>query len=92
MESSPGALILGASSGFGEGASVEFANAGYDIYGVHLDRRAGLQHVEEIKAEIEAAGQRALFFNMNAASAEKPEQRKPLEEVEGIFKKLLPGK
>jgi uncharacterized protein involved in outer membrane biogenesis len=28
----------------------------------------------------------------NAASAEKPEQRKPLEEVEGIFKKFLPGK
>jgi hypothetical protein len=28
----------------------------------------------------------------NAAGAEKPEQRKPLEEVEGIFKKFLPGK
>jgi hypothetical protein len=28
----------------------------------------------------------------NVTAAEKPEQRKPLEEVEGIFKKLLPGK
>ncbi len=28
----------------------------------------------------------------NAAAAEKPEPRKPLEEVEGIFKKFLPGK
>lgn len=71
MDSSPGALILGASSGFGEGAAIEFAKAGYDIYGVHLDRRAGLQHVEEIKAAIEATGQRASFFNVNAAAAEK---------------------
>lgn len=71
MASSPGVLILGASSGFGEGAAIEFAKAGYDIYGVHLDRRAGLQHVEEIKAAVEATGQRARFFNANAASAEK---------------------
>jgi uncharacterized protein involved in outer membrane biogenesis len=28
----------------------------------------------------------------NAAPAKKPEQRKPREEVEGIFKKFLPGK
>ena len=73
MESSPGALILGASSGFGEGAAIEFSNAGYDIYGVHLDRRAGLAHVEEIRSLIEAAGQRSAFFNANAASAEKRE-------------------
>jgi len=71
MSSSPGALILGASSGFGEAAALAFAGAGYDIYGVHLDRRAGLQHVEEIRAKIEAAGRSALFFNANAASAEK---------------------
>lgn len=74
MDSSPGALILGASSGFGEGAALEFAGAGYDIYGVHLDRRAGLQHVEEIRSKIEALGGRAMFFNMNAASATKRER------------------
>lgn len=73
MASSPGVLILGASSGFGEGAAIEFAKAGYDIYGVHLDRRAGLQHVEEIKAAIEATGQQAMFFNSNAAAAAKRE-------------------
>lgn len=65
------ALILGASSGFGEAAARAFAAAGYDIFGVHLDRRAGLQRVEEIKAEIEGNGARATFFNVNAAAAEK---------------------
>jgi len=74
MTSPPGALILGASSGFGEGAAREFSAAGYDIYGVHLDRRAGLQHVEEIRSAIEAAGRRAMYFNVNAAAADKRDQ------------------
>ncbi len=65
------ALILGASSGFGEAASREFARAGYDIFGVHLDRRAGLKRVEAIKTDIEGAGAHATFFNINAASVEK---------------------
>ena len=67
------ALILGASSGFGEAAALAFAEAGYDIYGIHLDRRAGLQRVAEIKAAIEAAGSQAFFFNVNAAAPEKRE-------------------
>lgn len=61
------ALILGASSGFGEASAKALAKAGYDIAGVHLDRKAGQQHVEEIKSEIAAGGRRALFFNGNAA-------------------------
>ncbi len=65
------ALVLGASSGFGEACSIELAKAGYDIAGVHLDRKAGLKHVAEIKSAIEAAGQRAIYFNVNAADAEK---------------------
>lgn len=68
------ALILGASSGFGEAAALAFAERGYDICGVHLDRRAGLQHVEEIRSKITAAGRAALFFNVNAADAEKRRQ------------------
>ena len=44
---------------------------GYNIAGVHLDFRAGLAHVEEIKAKIAAAGREALYFNMNAADDEK---------------------
>ena len=65
------AVILGASSGFGEAAAREFAAAGWDVFGVHLDRRAGLEHVEEIKAAIAAHGREARFFNANAADAEK---------------------
>jgi NAD(P)-dependent dehydrogenase (short-subunit alcohol dehydrogenase family) len=63
----PWALILGASSGFGEATAIALAAAGYDICGVHLDRRQGLAHVDEIKAAIEGHGRRALFFNGNAA-------------------------
>lgn len=75
------ALILGASSGFGEAAALEFARAGYDIIGVHLDRRAGLAHVAELVGQIEAAGARADFHNMNAASAEKRDEL--LDELAG---------
>ena len=74
-------LILGASSGFGEAAALEYARAGYDIYGVHLDRRAGLQHVEEIKKQIESAGSAARYFNMNAASPQKRDAA--LDEIAG---------
>lgn len=65
------ALVLGASSGFGEACVRELAAAGYDIAGVHLDRKAGIKHVEEIKTDIEGAGRRALFFNVNAADEAK---------------------
>ena len=63
----PWALILGASSGFGEATAIALAAAGYDICGVHLDRRQGLAHVDEIKTVIEGHGRKALFFNGNAA-------------------------
>ena len=75
------ALILGASSGFGEAAARAFAAAGYDILGVHLDRRAGLQHVQEIKTDIERLGRAGQFFNINAASAEKRDA--VLDEIAG---------
>ncbi len=65
------ALILGASSGFGEAAAIALAAAGYDICGAHLDRRQGQAHVDEIKARIEGHGRRALFFNGNAADDEQ---------------------
>jgi NAD(P)-dependent dehydrogenase (short-subunit alcohol dehydrogenase family) len=64
-------LILGASSGFGEATAVALAQAGYDICGVHLDRRQGMAHVEEIKARIADAGRQALFINGNAADDEQ---------------------
>ncbi|MDH3297021.1 MAG: SDR family oxidoreductase [Gemmatimonadota bacterium] len=67
-------VILGASSGFGEAAALEFARVGYDIVGVHLDRRAGLARVEELKQQVEALGVQADFRNMNAASPEKRDE------------------
>lgn len=65
------ALVLGASSGFGEAAAIALARAGRNVFGVHLDRRATLPNVERITAEITAAGAKAVFFNVNAADEAK---------------------
>lgn len=65
------ALILGSSSGFGEAAARAFAEAGYNIYGVHLDRKSTLPHVEEIVSDIRSKGREVEFFNVNAASEDK---------------------
>ena len=65
------ALVLGASSGFGEAVSVALARAGMNIFGVHLDRKATLGNTERITGEIAARGREARFFNVNAADAEK---------------------
>ena len=45
-----------------------------DVCGVHLDRRAGMAHVEEITGAIRAEGRQALFFNVNAADHERRRQ------------------
>ena len=68
------ALILGASSGFGEAVALELARSGYNIYGVHLDRRETLPHVADVKHDIRNAGGEAVFFNLNAAEDEKRRQ------------------
>ena len=68
------ALILGASSGFGEATALALARRGFDVCGVHLDRRAGMAHVEEITAAIRDQGRQALFLNVNAADHEKRRQ------------------
>ena len=46
------ALILGRLGGMGEATALALAKAGYRICGVHLDFRAALAHVEEVKARI----------------------------------------
>ena len=71
MASAPWALILGASSGFGEATSLELARSGFNIFGVHLDLRRTIANAERIQEEIRAQGQEAVFFNINAADAEK---------------------
>jgi NAD(P)-dependent dehydrogenase (short-subunit alcohol dehydrogenase family) len=73
-QKSGSALILGASSGFGEAAALELATLGMDIIGVHLDRKSTMSNVERITAEIRARGRDALFFNVNAADPEKRQE------------------
>ncbi len=65
------ALVLGASSGFGEATSLELARSGHNIIGVHLDRKSTLPHVEEVIGGIRAVGRQAVFFNVNAADPER---------------------
>ncbi len=65
------ALILGASSGFGRATAIELAGAGYDIFGVHLDRKATLPQAEAVVEAVKARGREAIFFNVNAGEAGK---------------------
>ncbi len=78
------ALILGASSGFGEATSLALARAGMHIFGVHLDRKTTLANVERIVGDIRAAGREAIFFNINAADEER--RRETLDQMEKILK------
>ena len=68
------ALILGASSGFGEATALELARAGMNIFGVHMDRRDKLPHVAEVQERIRALGRECEFFNCNAADEEKRQE------------------
>ena len=65
------AVVLGASSGFGAACCLKLAQAGTDVIGVHLDRRATMPSVEKLQREIEALGRQAWFFNVNACDPEK---------------------
>jgi enoyl-[acyl-carrier protein] reductase III len=60
------ALILGSSSGFGAATSVELARRGFDIFGVHFDRRDTLPAAEAVRDQIAGMDRRVVFFNMNA--------------------------
>lgn len=76
-------LILGSSSGFGAACARALASAGYNIFGVHLDRAAGLQRVSELVAELQATGAQVKFWNKNVA---RDEVR--LEVIAGIAETL----
>ena len=72
------ALVLGASSGFGEACSLELARRGMNICGVHLDRKATQPNADRIVEEIHKTGSEAFFINGNAAD-------------EGVRKEVLDG-
>jgi enoyl-[acyl-carrier-protein] reductase (NADH) len=55
----------------GEATARALAAAGYNIAGIHLDFRASLARVDEIKADLAKAGAEVLYINMNAADDEK---------------------
>ncbi len=61
------ALILGASSGFGKSTALALARAGYNIAGVHLDRKNTQAAVSDLVRDIEQTGVDTLFFNANAS-------------------------
>ena len=65
------ALVLGASSGFGAAASLKLAEAGSNVIGVHLDRRATMPAVERLTGQIKEFGREAWFFNVNACDPER---------------------
>lgn len=65
------ALILGASSGFGAATARKLASRGLNIFGVHLDRKSTIHLAEEVIADVEGAGRKAVFFNTNAADEGK---------------------
>jgi enoyl-[acyl-carrier protein] reductase III len=73
------AIILGASSGFGEAAALKFAELGVNIVGVHLDRKGTMPHVEEVVQKVRSFGTKAMFFNVNAADRDK--RKEVLDEV-----------
>jgi NAD(P)-dependent dehydrogenase (short-subunit alcohol dehydrogenase family) len=78
-------LILGASSGFGAATSIALARKGFNIIGVHLDRRATIVNAEKAAGDIIASGRKAIFCNVNAADPNRRAEvlRKCAEIVSG---------
>jgi NAD(P)-dependent dehydrogenase (short-subunit alcohol dehydrogenase family) len=77
------ALVLGASSGFGGATAIELAKHGMNVFGIHLDRQATMPSVEQVIKEIKHTGNKAIFFNINAADSIK--RNEILDEIQERF-------
>jgi len=75
------ALILGSSSGFGAATALRLAKDGFNIFGVHLDRKAALAGIEKLVAQIKDNNVNVHFYNVNAADEEK--RREVIQDVRG---------
>lgn len=74
------ALVTGASRGIGRGIALALAEAGADII-VHYARKAGM--AEEVVAEIQSMGRRAIAIKANFAEKEKIDEM--LDRIEVVF-------
>jgi short-subunit dehydrogenase len=83
------ALILGASSGFGAATAKELATDGYNICGVHWDRKAQMEKVEALVKELESTDVKVKYFNVNAADAEKRSEVIEFLKAENAYVKVL---
>lgn len=79
-------LVLGVSSGFGAAVARAFAAEGWNIAGVHLDRRSTMPAVEALQAELQALGAQVLFFNTNAADDGRRQ-----EVIQALKEAIAPG-
>ncbi len=77
------ALILGSSSGFGAACARALAQDGYNIFGVHLDRKNAMPRVQEVIEDIARCGVQVKFWNKNIASDENRLQI--LAEIAGVL-------
>ncbi len=64
-------LVLGSSSGFGAASCLAFAEAGYDVLGVHLDRKGTMPAALAVVEQVQSLGRQCHFFNVNAADEER---------------------
>ncbi len=67
-------VVLGASSGFGAAAAVALAEAGLDVVGIHLDRRATLDNAKAVAERVASHDRQARFINANAADPERRDE------------------